>query len=125
MTSLDCFGIRSIPPCSDCWEDGQCSMNCGPAIPHAEVLPPSSAAKTRTTTICGGRQTGKTARMMADAVKAATTGNRVLIVRADGCHTIRNVTPEQPAQTRLDKMAALMDDYWNGERHADEKVSTE
>lgn len=30
MTGYD-FGIRSIPPCSDCWEDGHCSMNCGPA----------------------------------------------------------------------------------------------
>jgi hypothetical protein len=26
------FGIRSVPPCPDCWEDGQCSMNCGPAV---------------------------------------------------------------------------------------------
>ena len=25
------FGIRSVPPCDDCWEDGVCSMNCGPA----------------------------------------------------------------------------------------------
>jgi hypothetical protein len=30
------FGIRSIPPCGDCWEDGTCSMNCGPAsLPKA------------------------------------------------------------------------------------------
>ena len=27
-----CFGIRREPPCSDCWPDGQCSMNCGPAV---------------------------------------------------------------------------------------------
>lgn len=27
-----CFGIRSVPPCADCWEDGQCSMNCGPSL---------------------------------------------------------------------------------------------
>lgn len=26
------FGIRSVPPCEDCWEDGHCSMNCGPAV---------------------------------------------------------------------------------------------
>ena len=26
------FGIRSVPPCSDCWENGQCSMNCGPSV---------------------------------------------------------------------------------------------
>ena len=27
------FGIRSNPPCGDCWPDGHCSMNCGPAVP--------------------------------------------------------------------------------------------
>lgn len=26
------FGIRREVPCSDCWPDGHCSMNCGPAI---------------------------------------------------------------------------------------------
>jgi hypothetical protein len=25
------FGIRSIPPCGDCHDDGTCSMNCSPA----------------------------------------------------------------------------------------------
>lgn len=25
------FGVRSVPPCEDCWENGHCSMNCGPA----------------------------------------------------------------------------------------------
>lgn len=24
------FGIRRIPPCKDCWDDGHCSMNCAP-----------------------------------------------------------------------------------------------
>lgn len=24
------FGVRSVPPCGDCDEDGQCLMNCGP-----------------------------------------------------------------------------------------------
>lgn len=27
------FGIRSVPPCEDCWENGHCSMNCGPSKP--------------------------------------------------------------------------------------------
>lgn len=26
------FGIRSVPPCEDCWENGHCSMNCGPTV---------------------------------------------------------------------------------------------
>lgn len=30
------FGIRSVPPCGDCWPDGHCAMNCGPAV----KLPP-------------------------------------------------------------------------------------
>lgn len=25
------FGVRSRPPCTDCW-DGHCTMNCGPVI---------------------------------------------------------------------------------------------
>jgi hypothetical protein len=29
---FDSFGIRQIPSCGDCYEDGQCSMNCGPRI---------------------------------------------------------------------------------------------
>lgn len=33
MIELFEFGIRSVPPCEDCWENGQCSMNCGPAAP--------------------------------------------------------------------------------------------
>ena len=32
MISVMEFGIRRVPPCSDCWENGQCSMNCGPAV---------------------------------------------------------------------------------------------
>lgn len=24
------FGIRSVPPCGDCDEDGHCTMNCSP-----------------------------------------------------------------------------------------------
>lgn len=38
---VDCFGIRSVPPCADCWEDGQCSMNCGPRVD------PTGSAATR------------------------------------------------------------------------------
>ncbi len=50
MTSLDRFGIRSVPPCSDCWEDGQCSMNCGPCVPAA---PPQLANTPKVSTgIC-------------------------------------------------------------------------
>lgn len=26
------MGIRSIPPCGDCDEDGTCNMNCGPVL---------------------------------------------------------------------------------------------
>lgn len=26
------FGVRSIPPCSDCDENGHCRMNCGPSV---------------------------------------------------------------------------------------------
>jgi hypothetical protein len=26
------FGIRRVPPCPDCWDDGECSMNCGPMM---------------------------------------------------------------------------------------------
>jgi hypothetical protein len=32
MISVMEFGIRRVPPCSDCWENGQCSMNCGPRV---------------------------------------------------------------------------------------------
>lgn len=41
MTPLPDFGIRSIPPCGDCYEDGHCSMNCGRAIEKekADVQP--------------------------------------------------------------------------------------
>ena len=28
---MEAFGIRSIPPCGDCDNDGECTMNCGPA----------------------------------------------------------------------------------------------
>lgn len=35
---MNTFGIRSVPPCSDCYEDGQCSMNCGPvAVARTEA----------------------------------------------------------------------------------------
>ena len=33
MVSCISFGIRREPPCGDCWDDGECSMNCGPEIP--------------------------------------------------------------------------------------------
>lgn len=29
--STPSFGVRSIPPCGDCHDDGTCSMNCSPA----------------------------------------------------------------------------------------------
>lgn len=32
------FGIRSVPPCEDCWEDGHCSMNCGSDIKKDAVF---------------------------------------------------------------------------------------
>jgi len=32
MTGLHGFGIRSVPPCGDCYDDGICSMNCGPKV---------------------------------------------------------------------------------------------
>lgn len=28
MITMHDFGIRLVPPCSDCYEDGHCSMNC-------------------------------------------------------------------------------------------------
>lgn len=31
--NLPDFGIRSVPPCGDCYDDGHCSMNCGAASP--------------------------------------------------------------------------------------------
>lgn len=31
------FGLRSVPPCPDCWEDGQCSMNCGPRVEETKM----------------------------------------------------------------------------------------
>ena len=96
------FGIRSVPPCSDCWEDGQCSMNCSKPGAAAQIVGGSA----------GG---GKTARMMNQAISAARDpGKSVIILRTNGSHAIRNVTPEKPANERLDKMAALMDDYWRG-----------
>lgn len=30
MTGLESFGIRSVPPCRDCHDDGTCAMNCSP-----------------------------------------------------------------------------------------------
>lgn len=33
---LDDFGIRSMPPCGDCYEDGHCSMNCSRTIHFEE-----------------------------------------------------------------------------------------
>ena len=78
------FGIRSVPPCSDCWEDGQCSMNCGPSVP---AIPHPAQAKA-----------------MADPrpVKLYRGGRKRFIIPA-----------ERPIQERIDKMVALMDDYWS------------
>lgn len=45
------FGIRSIPPCSDCWEDGQCSMNCGPCIGDNMPLKKGKSKKTQSENI--------------------------------------------------------------------------
>lgn len=38
------FGIRRVPPCGDCWPDGHCSMNCGPAI---QIIVPKPAEEKR------------------------------------------------------------------------------
>lgn len=45
------FGFRSVPPCSDCWDDGQCSMNCGPRVPSSTLdianRPPNCGRQTK------------------------------------------------------------------------------
>ena len=50
LTVLDSFGIRSVPPCGDCHDDGTCAMNCGPAI-KSESLP-WQTAKARSEIVC-------------------------------------------------------------------------
>lgn len=50
MNALPDFGIRSVPPCGDCYDDGHCSMNCGPAI-KSESLP-RQTAKARSEIVC-------------------------------------------------------------------------
>lgn len=40
MNRIPSFGYRSVPPCSDCHDDGSCAMNCGPRI---ESLPRQTA----------------------------------------------------------------------------------
>lgn len=68
MIMLDRFGIRSVPPCRDCWEDGQCSMNCGPKVNSATVKPlppePTPLHIFRGSTILGDRK-GQPCRMLA------------------------------------------------------------
>lgn len=39
MTTMYDFGIRTVPPCGDCYDDGHCSMNCGPKVLRLESLP--------------------------------------------------------------------------------------
>ncbi len=56
--NLPDFGIRAVPPCGDCHEDGHCSMNCSPRI---ESLP-WQTAKARSEIVCRpstSRQTGE------------------------------------------------------------------
>lgn len=43
------FGVRSVPPCSDCSGD-QCTMNCGPALKHESL--PWQTAKARSEIVC-------------------------------------------------------------------------
>jgi hypothetical protein len=47
---LDSFGVRSMPPCADCYDDGHCSMNCGPAIKHESL--PRQTAKAFSEIVC-------------------------------------------------------------------------
>lgn len=50
MNPLPDFGIRSLPPCGDCYDDGHCSMNCGPKL-KSESLP-WQTAKARSEIVC-------------------------------------------------------------------------
>lgn len=38
MNTMPGFGARSVPPCGDCYDDGHCSMNCGPAAPVVKTF---------------------------------------------------------------------------------------
>lgn len=40
MNPMPDFGVRSVPPCGDCYDDGHCSMNCGPKVNATFVDPP-------------------------------------------------------------------------------------
>lgn len=50
VTEFHDFGIRSVPPCGDCYEDGHCSMNCGPRLDHESL--PWQTAKARSEIVC-------------------------------------------------------------------------
>jgi hypothetical protein len=90
------FGIRSNPPCGDCWENGHCSMNCGPAVPPAGHPKQREAiADRRPHKLWNGRM-------------KAPKGTPVICVSTPSCET--------SMKDRLDKMAALMDDYWRGRK---------
>lgn len=41
MNTMPDFGVRSVPPCGDCYDDdGHCSMNCGRRVIATFVDPP-------------------------------------------------------------------------------------
>ena len=78
MTGYD-FGIRSIPPCSDCWEDGHCSMNCGPAaksiIQISEEEKVSKNAKIRASVAKSLQKIARDMRNVAPLVKKMSPEN--------------------------------------------------
>lgn len=50
MNAMPEFGVRSVPPCGDCYDDGHCSMNCGPRSDFESL--PRQTAKACSEIVC-------------------------------------------------------------------------